>query len=361
MKRFFRARQVAKVGKAQGQAVLWRSGMDVRVDRRKSRLFALQQTLAHLVSGFAIIFQFKVRQAQREMERRGKAADLRERRTQHADDFLVLADFVKVTGELGQQHFAQFWHHVGGRLRRHEFERGAIFFNAAGQIAGADEFKTEVHGEVGVAGIFFDGEAQQAQVAFDFVAILHHLLRVAVMQKLRGAKAGGQSPRFAQSNQAGENLLVDAAMIENSRRVAEQARHKALAVRFLTVIHQRQPETNRVGLPDVRQQALVLRGGQFFVGVEHQDPIAGRVFQRHVAGGAEIIGPGEGVNFRAERFRNFGGAIRGAGVHDDDLAGQTEDGLEAGPEKFPLVPGDEADRELSVRLLRQFQPLRIRC
>ena len=110
----------------------------------------------------------------------------------------------------------------------------------------------------------------------------------------------------------------------------------------------------------------MIPGGKFFVGIQREDPIAGDVLQRGVASGAEIVAPGERMNFRAEFFGNFNRAIRRSGIHDHDLLCESANRFEALRDEFLLVFHDETDRQANrnrgvrMDLFRQLQPLRAR-
>ena len=143
--------------------------------------------------------------------------------------------------------------------------------------------------------------------------------------------------------QAGKNLLVDAAGEKHLRRVAEQTGNEAAAFVFLAGIHQRQAERDGVGIVHVGLKLRVLRGGQFLVGVEHQNPVAGGVLQRGVAGGGKIIAPRERINFRAEFARDLHRAVGRAGVHHDDLRREAAHGFQALREELFLILDNQAN------------------
>ena len=163
-----------------------------------------------------------------------------------------------------------------------------------------DEFEAEVHLQIRVVGKFHNRLAEQFQIAFNFISVPDDFLRVAVVEQFRRADGGLHSPCPAKLDEARKNLLVNPAVIINARRVAEQSRDAMPAVRFLAFVHQRQAEGNHLRALHVGAQPLMLGGWQFLVGVEHQNPVAGGVFQRGVARGGKIVAPGERINFRAE-------------------------------------------------------------
>jgi len=84
---------------------------------------------------------------------------------------------------------------------------------------------------------------------------------------------------------------------------------------------------------------------EFLVGVEHQNPVAGDVFKRGVARGAEIVAPDKMMHFRAVRLRDFHRAVGRAGVHDNDLTGDGLDGSEALREKLLLIFDNQKNRQ----------------
>ena len=71
-----------------------------------------------------------------------------------------------------------------------------------------------------------------------------------------------------------------------------------------------------------RQQRFELRafgGFDHVIGVEPEDVIAGSVFQCSVAGGGEVINPGEMKNLCSELAGDFDSSIAAAGIDDHNL------------------------------------------
>jgi len=80
-------------------------------------------------------------------------------------------------------------------------------------------------------------------------------------------------------------------------------------------------------------------------GVQVHQPVAGRGLQGDVAGVGEGAVPGEVDHPGAERPRDLGGAVAGAGVDDDHLVDGVADGLQATREHLLLVLDDHAQRQ----------------
>lgn len=104
-------------------------------------------------------------------------------------------------------------------------------------------------------------------------------------------------------------------------------------------------EGESVAVAEVLPESFVLVGGQFLVGIEHEDPVTAGVFEGGVAGGGEVVGPGDGIDFSAVGASDVEGAVGGACIDDDDLVGDGGYGLEAGAKEAFFVFCDEADGE----------------
>jgi hypothetical protein len=94
------------------------------------------------------------------MERGVQSALFCQRRIQDTDDFLVGAQFVEMGSELGQQHVAQFGRGFILASRGHQIKSLTIFFNAGGEIPEPHQFQAEIHHQVGIGGVFLDGQPQ---------------------------------------------------------------------------------------------------------------------------------------------------------------------------------------------------------
>ena len=77
-------------------------------------------------------------------------------------------------------------------------------------------------------------------------------------------------------------------------------------------------------------QAAPALGRDRVVGIHPEQPVAGRVAQRFIAGGREIIAPWEVKELGAERLDDPWRLIDRAGVDDDHLVNPRPDALEAG-------------------------------
>ncbi len=92
-------------------------------------------------------------------------------------------------------------------------------------------------------------------------------------------------------------------------------------------------------------QAAGVRRLHVLVGVEVDDPVAGRGVDRDVARVGERAVPREVHDLRAERLGDLDGAVGRAGVDDDDLVDDAAQRLEAAGEHLLLVLHDHAQRE----------------
>ena len=77
-------------------------------------------------------------------------------------------------------------------------------------------------------------------------------------------------------------------------------------------------------------EPLAVLGVEAVVGVEPEDPLARGVTQRLVAGGGEIIDPGEVEDLGAEARGDGPGAVGRAGVDDDHFVDEIFDPRKAG-------------------------------
>ncbi len=86
---------------------------------------------------------------------------------------------------------------------------------------------------------------------------------------------------------------------------------------------------------------LLELGGELFVGVEREDPVAGALGEGEVLLCGEA-GPGALEDRGVEAACDFKGAVGGAGVYDDDLVGPGYAG-EGAREVLFFVEGDDRD------------------
>ena len=186
---------------------------------------------------------------------------------------------------------------------------------------------------------------QEADVPLDLVPAFDHLGLIAMVDELCVAEEVLHRPLLTVQFEAGVNLFMDPAHVELLGCIAEQARHLADAVGFATDVHQGQSVCDHVGSSQERTQRRVVRRGNFFVGIEDQDPVATGVQQGRIAGRTEVVVPGSEMDFGAVVAGDFHGPVGGSGVHQDELIGQAANGFEASVEESLLVLGDEADRQ----------------
>src|SRR3569833_52320 len=93
---------------------------DIAMDRREALLPAFRQALAHLISSFTELLQFKVSQAERKMERRRQpSAGAREWRGENTNGLRDVFGRREPRAILREQRFAQFRNNLRRRLRRH--------------------------------------------------------------------------------------------------------------------------------------------------------------------------------------------------------------------------------------------------
>ncbi|MCZ7637245.1 MAG: hypothetical protein M5U12_15175 [Verrucomicrobia bacterium] len=76
--------------------------------------------------------------------------------------------------------------------------------------------------EVGFAGEFEDGLFEEAEVAGDLATCLGDFRGVAMVAEAGPTEAGFESPLGAADLDAGEDLFVDAADVEEARGIAEK-------------------------------------------------------------------------------------------------------------------------------------------
>src|SRR4029077_2599319 len=78
------------------------------------------------------------------------------------------------------------------------------------------------------------------------------------------------------------------------------------------------------------------------VGIEPEDPVTGGMGKRFIAGGGEVVRPGEIKDPGAELPGNVRGAVGRSGVDGNDFVKQLMNGVEALRQILPLVFDDHA-------------------
>ena len=87
-------------------------------------------------------------------------------------------------------------------------------------------------------------------------------------------------------------------------------------------------------------------GVEGFIGVQTENPFAGRVREGMIAGGGEIrIGEVEGEDGCAVRCRDLRGGVARSGIDHDHLGGEVPHGIEAAWEVALFVADDHAKAE----------------
>ena len=163
-----------------------------------------------------------------------------------------------------------------------------------------------------------------------------------MVQKSRGAEQVFHAPFLAADFDAGKDLFVNAPDEEKAWSISEEARDVAAAFVFLVAIDNGQAESQGLRVPEMFEEGRVLIREKFFISIENKNPIAGGMLKNGIPGGAEVIGPCQRMDFGAEFARDFQGAIAGAGIAYEDLAGDGADGSEAGREETFFILGDQA-------------------
>jgi hypothetical protein len=139
-------------------------------------------------------------------------------------------------------------------------------------------------------------------------------------------------------------LLVDAALEAVLRAPPPQAQGVMGdgRARFVTagVVGLDQVEGLTPGLSQQLAQLRRVLRLHVLVGVQVHHPVAGGVVQRDVAGVGERPVPGEVDHGRAERARDLGGAVAGAGVDHDHLVHGVLHRLQAAGQHLLLVLHD---------------------
>ena len=107
---------------------------------------------------------------------------------------------------------------------------------------------------------------------------------------------------------------------------------------------ERQHRVEVVSPHQLADDRVVARGNRL-VGVERQDPVAGRLRDAEVAGGAEVVLPRKVKEPGPERARDLDGPVRAAGVDDDEIIPEAAHRLEATAEVRLLVLRDETNSE----------------
>ena len=146
----------------------------------------------------------------------------------------------QIGAKLGDESFAKFWGELGGTGRESEAEGGRILFEALGETSAADQFQAKIHVQVRIIGLLLEGEFEEAEVAFAFLAALDQRRIVAVVEQANDPETAFQPPLRAQIFQAFKGLFMHAAHKMHAGRVAKQARDMAAAGLFTTNIHERQ-------------------------------------------------------------------------------------------------------------------------
>ena len=113
------------------------------------------------------------------------------------------------------------------------------------------------------------------------------------------------------------DVLVDDTAEADARVVSKEAQFGSRRQTSLPFKCERRPGKTRIvkklGKPDA------LRHMQAVVGVDPEDPVAGRLIEGVVPGRGEVVRPRNLVEPRAMRTRDLTGPVPGPGVHDDDL------------------------------------------
>ena len=164
-----------------------------------------------------------------------------------------------------------------------------------------------------------------------------------------------------------QNLLVNPPVEPQLGMVAEELHvidHGDLrvAIAFL-------PSTGAMHLHHIRQhrrvvlildelpQTATALGRNRVVGIHPEQPVTGRVPQRFVASGREIIAPGEVKKLAAERLDDSRCLIDRPGINDDHLVDPRPDALQAGWKSLRIVAHDHAERQFRpVQIQPQPQP-----
>src|SRR5215213_2918147 len=136
---------------------------------------------------------------------------------------------------------------------------------------------------------------------------------------------------------------MNAAKIKETRTISEKARHMRAAVRLAALVNEGHAVANRFAMCEVAAELRDGIRGQFFVGVQEQNPFSGGVLERGISSCGEIVAPLEDVNLCAEFLCNLDRAVGGAGVYNDDFVGDCFDRTERLPEEFFFVFNDVTD------------------
>lgn len=244
---------------------------------------------------------------------------------------------------MGQERFAQFGNEVLVGVIGEGLEGVLVSLEGGGDMAGSVQFQAKVHEEIGVAGDFLDGSSQQAEVSLVFATLADQLGGVAVMAEDGVAEVGFQAPFLGANEDGREDLFMDAGDVEEAGGVSEETGDVGIAIGFGADVHQGQAGAEDAVLGQGGTKAVVLIGGKFLVGIQAEDPIAAGMEEGGIAGGGEVIAPGEGMNFGTEGAGDLEGAIGGAGIDHHDLVGERADGIEATSEELFFVLNDQAD------------------
>jgi len=147
---------------------------------------------------------------------------------------------------------------------------------------------------------------------------------------------------------------MDGVTIADVRVAAEQAQgaRRTRPPRFLLAVLDPHVVT-RHGL--VGQHLLELHRAdrlEALVGVEDQHPVAAGLVQRRVAGGGEVVAPGDVDHAGAVALGDQTGVVLGSGVGDDDLVDDRQRRLDGLADPGLLVARDDAQSGgLSLHML----------
>ncbi len=205
---------------------------------------------------------------------------------------------------------------------------------------------SQVEEDVGVVGLFFGLFQKDVEVAADLVALFEGVVDVAQMEDLGFRFGLRQAGRLG----CGEHLLVNGPHIAHVGSVQEEAEDggplevRGVLARPEAVVDD-QAAADDAAPPGHLAEVFARFGIQPFVGIEHQDPVPRGMREGLVAGGGEIVLPGEVEGFGSELLGDGDGFVRRAGVHQDDLVHRVLDALQAALEEFFLVLGDHAEAD----------------
>ena len=167
--------------------------------------------------------------------------------------------------------------------------------------------------------------------------------------------------------EAGFQDFVDPAFEAQAREPADQPQHRLVRVEgqaraFIIgtgIGHHRLVEQPRRGVPGIvagdqgeagepglvqdRPDRPVVPGRHRLVGVEEQHPVAGAQVQAGIAGGGEVVPPGEVADPGPVRLGHGQGAVGGARVHHHQFVHQAAHRSQAAPQGGLLVAHDHGE------------------